>query len=73
MVGRYAVLKSLEVVQLAINYTPLSMAYYVYDSTANLLFLGPTALACISKERHCNKELCGIGNFDFEPVIRKLQ
>ena len=38
MVGRYAVLKSLEVVQLAINYTPLSMAYYVYDSTANFYF-----------------------------------
>ena len=33
----------------AINYTPLSMAYmyYTYDSTANFLFFRPTALTCI--------------------------
>ena len=51
------------------------MAYYAYDSTANFLFLGPTVLLCISKERRCDKELHvrGVGNFAFEPVIRKLR
>ena len=34
-------------VGVAINYTPLSVAYYAYDSTANFLFLGPTALIYI--------------------------
>ena len=31
-------------VHVAINYTPLSIAYYAYDSTAKFLFLGPAAL-----------------------------
>ena len=44
--------------------------YYTYGSTANLLFLGPTALIYISKERRCNEDLCGIGNFQIERVIR---
>ena len=25
------------------------------------------------KKRCCNEELCGVGNFEFEPVIRKLR
>ena len=33
-------------VRIAINYTPLSMAYYTYDSTVNFLSFGPTALTC---------------------------
>ena len=43
-------------VPVAINYTPLSVAYYTYDSTANLS-LGHTALihVCISEEQHCIK------------------
>ena len=56
-------------VRIAINYTPLSMAYYIYDSTASL---GSIVLICISKERRCNEELRGVGNVEFEPVIRKL-
>ena len=44
--------------------------YYTYGSTANFLFLGPTALIYISKERHCNEDLRGIGNFQIEQVIR---
>ena len=46
-----------------------SMPYYTYGSTANFLVLGPTVLICISKERHCNENLCGIGNFIIEQVI----
>ena len=37
--------------------------YYTYGSTANFLILGPTALIYISKERRCNEDLRGIGNF----------
>ena len=44
-------------VDVAINYTPLSMAYYAYGSTANFLSLGSTVLICISKEQHCKEEL----------------
>ena len=57
-------------VHIAINYTPLSMAYYTYDSIVNLLFLVPTVLICISKELCCKEELCGV---EFEPIIRKLR
>ena len=45
-----------------------SMPYYTYGSTANFLFLGPTALIYIYiyiyiiKERCCNEDLCGVGN-----------
>ena len=38
-----------------------SMPYYTYGSTANFLFLGPTALIYISKERRCNKDLRDVG------------
>ena len=34
--------------------------YYTYGSTANFLFLGPTALIYISKERRCNEDLHGV-------------
>ena len=44
--------------------------YYTYGSTANFLFLGPTALIYISKERRCNDDLYGVGNFKIERVIR---
>ena len=53
-----------------------SMPYYTYGSTANFLFLGPTVLIYIyiyiyiSKERHCNKDLCDVGNLKIEAVIR---
>ena len=30
-------------------YTPLSMAYYAYDSTANFVFLGPTMFMYVYK------------------------
>ena len=43
-----------------------SMPYFTYGSTANFLFLGPTALIYISKERRCNENLCGVGNFKIE-------
>ena len=43
--------------------------YYTYGSTANFLFLGPTALIYISKERRCNDDLRGIGNIQIERVI----
>ena len=56
-------------VYIAINYTPLSMAYYAYDSTANFLSLGSTVLIYLSKERGCKKELRSVGNFE----IRKLR
>ena len=47
-----------------------SIPYYTYGSTANLLFLGPTALIYISKERHCNEDLRSVGNLLIELVIR---
>ena len=45
-----------------------SMPYYTYGSTANLLFLGPTALTYIyiSKEWRCDEDLCGVGNVKIE-------
>ena len=39
----------------------------------NLLSLGSRVFICISKEWCCNKELRGVGNFEFEPVIRKFK
>ena len=44
------------------------MPYYTYGSTANFLFLGPTALIYIyiSKERCCNEDLRSVGNFKIE-------
>ena len=56
----------------AINYTPLSMAYYAYDNTINFLSLGSTVFICISKEWRCKKKLRSVGNFEFEPVVQKL-
>ena len=49
-----------------------SMPYYTYGSTANFLFLGPTAniYIYISKERRCNEDQHGVGNFKIERVIR---
>ena len=41
-----------------------------FGSTANLLFLGPTALIYISKERRCNEDQHGVGNFKIERVIK---
>ena len=40
-----------------------SMPYYTYNSTANFLVLGPTALMYISKERCCDEDLHGVGIF----------
>ena len=66
-------------VRIAINYTPLSMAYYTYDSihVANFSSLGRLqhlyVHVCISKEWCCKEELRGAGNLEFDPVIRKLQ
>ena len=45
-----------------------SMPYYTYGSTANFIFLVPTALIYISKERHCDEDLHGVGNFKIEQV-----
>ena len=42
--------------------------YYTYGT--NLLFLGPTALIYISKERRCNEDLRGVGILKIERVIR---
>ena len=47
-----------------------SMPYYTYGSTANFLFLEPTALIYIAKERRCNEDLHGVGKFNIEQVIR---
>ena len=47
-----------------------SVPYYAYGSTANFLVLESTALIYISKERHCNEDLRGVGNFKIEQVIR---
>ena len=47
-----------------------SMPYYTYGSTANFLILEPTALICISKERRCDEDQCGVGNLKIERVIR---
>ena len=44
--------------------------YYTYGSTANFLFLGPTVLIYISRERRCNEGLRGVGNFKIERVFR---
>ena len=55
---------------IAINYTPLSMAYYTDNSTDSFLSFGPTALICISKEWCCKEELHvhvrvrDVGNFE---------
>ena len=43
-----------------------SMRYYAYDSTATFLFLGPTVLIYISKERRCNDDLRGVRKFKIE-------
>ena len=40
-----------------------SMPYYTSGSTANFLFLGPTALIYIYKEWCCNEDLRSVGNF----------
>ena len=50
--------RKLCVVCVAINYTPFSMAYYTFDSTANFLSLGSTVFICISKQWHRKEELC---------------
>ena len=42
-----------------------SMPYYTYGSTANLLVLDPTALIIISKERCSDKDLHGVGGWEF--------
>ena len=47
-----------------------SMPYYTYGSTANFLFLGLTVLLYISKERRCNEDQHGVGNFKIEQIIR---
>ena len=44
--------------------------YYTYGSTANFLFLGPTALIYVSKEQRCNERLRGVGISKIEQVIR---
>ena len=44
--------------------------YYAYGSTANFLFLGPTALIYISNERCCNEGLRGVGILLIKRVIR---
>ena len=53
-----------------------SMPYYTYGSTANFLFLEPTALIYIyiyiSKERCCNKDQRGVGNFKIELIEGKV-
>ena len=46
-----------------------SMSYYTCSGTANFLFLEPTALIYISKERRCNEDQRGIGNVKIERVI----
>ena len=58
-------------VHVAINYTPLSMVYSAYDNTVNLRIY--SAIIYISKEQCCKEELRGVGNSEFEPVIRKLR
>ena len=47
-----------------------SMPYYTYGNTTNFLFLEPTALIyiIISKERRCNEDQRGVGNFKIERV-----
>ena len=50
-----------------------SMPYYTYGSTVNFLVLEPTALTNISKERRCDEDLHGVGNFKIEQVITKLR
>ena len=47
-----------------------SMPYYSYGSTANNLFLEPTALIYISNERCCNEDLRDVENFKIERIIR---
>ena len=49
-----------------------SMPYYTYGSTANFLVLKPTAYiyVIISKERRCDKDQRGVGDFKIERVIR---
>ena len=39
-------------------------------STAKILVLELTALVYISKERRCDEDLRGVGNFKIERVIR---
>ena len=60
---------------IAINYTPLSMAYYTYSSTANFLSLGSTVLIYAYQKNGAAKRSYtrGVGNFVFEPVMRKLR
>ena len=58
--------------RIAINYIPLCMAYYMFIQYS-YVSLGSTVLICTSKERHYKEERCGVGNFEFEPVIRKLR
>ena len=46
-----------------------SMPYYSYGSTVNLLFLEPTVLLYISKERRCNEDQRGFGKIFIEQVF----
>ena len=48
------------------------MPYYTYGSTANFIFLEPTALIYILKEWCCNEDLRGVGNFKIEQIIREI-
>ena len=45
-----------------------SMPYYTYDSTANFLFLDPTALICIDQKNGAVMRIYvrGVGNFIIE-------
>ena len=47
-----------------------SMPYYTYGSTTNFLVLEPAVLIYISKERRCDEDLHGVGNFKIDWVIR---
>ena len=57
-------------VRVAINYTPLSMAYYTYESTANFILRVYSGYNYAHQKNSAAKR--GVANFEFEPVIRKL-
>ena len=61
------ILVQLEVVKYYIVHM-YSVPYYTYGSTANFLFLEPTALLYISKERRCNEDLHDVGNLKIEQL-----
>ena len=59
-------------VHIAINHTPLSMAYYTYDHDYSQLTLGPTTLLYVYQKNSAVKRSYVHVLLEFEPVLLLL-